>query len=111
MYIYTIVGHNFGLAIILFTILIKLVTHPLTAQQVKGSKGMQALQSDKRWIEAQKKYKDDKEKLIPGTDEVVQRTWDQSFCSLPSNDHPISDHHWAVSKHHGRIGFISDRTA
>lgn len=63
MYIYTLVGHNFGLAIILFTILIQLVTHPLTAQQVKGSKGMQALQSDKRWIEAQKKYKDDKEKL------------------------------------------------
>lgn len=63
LYIYTIVGQNFGLAIILFTILIRLVTHPLTAQQVKGTKGMQALQSDKRWIEAQKKYKDDKEKL------------------------------------------------
>jgi len=63
LYIYTIVGQNFGIAIILFTILIRLVTHPLTAQQVKGSKGMAALQSDKRWIEAQKKYKDDKEKL------------------------------------------------
>jgi YidC/Oxa1 family membrane protein insertase len=63
LFIYTIVGHNFGLAIILFTVLIKLITHPLTAQQVKGTKGMQALQSDSRWIEAQKKYKGDKEKL------------------------------------------------
>lgn len=63
LYIYTLVGQNFGLAIILFTILIRLVTHPLTAQQVKGTKGMQALQSDPRWIEAQKKYKGDKEKL------------------------------------------------
>lgn len=63
LWIYNVVGQNFGLAIILFTILIRLVTHPLTVQQLKGTTGMQALQNDKRWIEAQKKYKDDKEKL------------------------------------------------
>lgn len=62
LFIYNLVG-NFGIAIILFTLLIRLVTHPLTVQQLKGSQGMQALQSDPRWIEAQKKYKDDKEKL------------------------------------------------
>lgn len=62
LYIYSVVG-NFGVAIILFTLLIRLITHPLTVQQLKGSTGMQALQSDPRWIEAQKKYKDDKEKL------------------------------------------------
>lgn len=63
LFIYTQVGHNFGLAIILFTILIRLLTHPLTVSQVKGSQAMQDMQNDKRWIEAQKKYKDDKEKL------------------------------------------------
>jgi len=63
MFIYTLVGQNFGVAIILFTILIRLVTHPLTVQQLKGTTGMQELQKDQRWIEAQKKYKNDKEKL------------------------------------------------
>ena len=63
MFIYTIVGHNFGVAVILFTILIRLVTYPLTIQQLKGTTGMQEMQKDPRWIEAQKKYKNDKEKL------------------------------------------------
>lgn len=63
LFIYNLVAHNFGLAIILFTLLIRLITHPLTASQVKSTTAMTALQSDKRWIAAQKKYKDDKEKL------------------------------------------------
>jgi len=54
---------SFGLAIILFTILIRLITHPLMVQQLKGTQSMQNLQKDPRWIEMQKKYKDDKEKL------------------------------------------------
>ncbi len=62
LFIYSLIG-NFGLAIILFTILIRLVTHPLTVQQLKGTTAMQELQKDKRWIEAQAKYKNDKEKL------------------------------------------------
>ena len=62
LFIYQLV-QNFGVAIILFTILIRLLTHPLTVQQLKGTQAMQNLQTDKRWIEAQKKYKDDKEKL------------------------------------------------
>ena len=63
LYIYNIVGHNFGLAIILFTLLIRLVTYPLNAQQMKSTKAMQELQNSKKWQAIQKKYKDDKEKL------------------------------------------------
>ncbi len=63
LYIYSIIGQNFGIAIILFTFLVRLVTHPLTVKQLKGSTAMQEMQKDKRWIEAQKKYKNDKEKL------------------------------------------------
>jgi len=63
LFIYSIFGQNFGIAIILFTFLIRLVTHPLTVQQMKGTQGMQSLQKDPRWIEAQEKYKGDKEKL------------------------------------------------
>jgi len=63
IYIYGLVGHNFGLALILFTLLIRLATWPLTAQQMKGQKAMQDLQNDKEWIAVQKKYAKDKEKL------------------------------------------------
>lgn len=63
LYIYNLIGGNFGLAIILFTILIRALTYPLMASQIKGTQGMQKLQTDKRWIEMQEKYKNDKEKL------------------------------------------------
>jgi len=39
----------FGIAIILFTILIRVVTWPLNAQQMKGAKAMQDLQNYKEW--------------------------------------------------------------
>ena len=57
--IYDLLGHGphmFGLAIILFTIVIKLLTWPLNASQVKGAQAMQELQNDKEWQDIQKKY-------------------------------------------------------
>jgi YidC/Oxa1 family membrane protein insertase len=63
IFIYGLVGQNFGVALILFTILIRLVTWPLNAQQMKGAAAMQDLQNDKDWQAIQKKYAKDKEKL------------------------------------------------
>ena len=63
LWIYQLIGGNFGIAIILFTILIRVITHPLMASQIKGSTKMQEMQSSKEWLDIQKKYKDDKEKL------------------------------------------------
>ena len=63
IWIYDVVGHNFGLAIILFTILIRIVTWPLNGQQIKSAAAMQELQNDKDWQAIQKKYAKDKEKL------------------------------------------------
>jgi YidC/Oxa1 family membrane protein insertase len=63
LFIYTVFFKDFGLAIIIFTILIRLVTYPLFAQQMKGTAAMQDLQKDKRYLEMQEKYKGDKEKL------------------------------------------------
>lgn len=60
--IYQWVG-SFGVAIILFTILIRLVTYPLTTQQMKSSQKMQEMQNSEKWKAIQKKYKDDREKL------------------------------------------------
>ena len=62
IFIYGLVGHNFGIAIILFTILVRLVTWPLNAQQMKGAAAMQDFQSDKEWLAIQKKYEKDAEK-------------------------------------------------
>ncbi|MGE5465037.1 MAG: YidC/Oxa1 family membrane protein insertase [Syntrophothermus sp.] len=66
LWIYNVLGQGpnmFGIAIILFTILIRLVTWPLNAQQMKGAAAMQSLQNDKEWQDIQKKYAKDKEKL------------------------------------------------
>src|SRR5678815_4247629 len=63
IWIYDVVGHNFGLAIILFTILIRIVTWPLNAQQMKGATAMQELQKDKEKL-AQEQMRVYKEKGI-----------------------------------------------
>ena len=62
LWIYSLVG-NFGIAIILFTILVRLATHPLMVQQIRGTQKMQDMQKSKEWLAIQKKYKDDKQKL------------------------------------------------
>ncbi len=60
--IYSLVG-SFGVAIILFTIVVRLITHPLTVQQLRSAQKMQDLQKSKQWQEIQKKFKDDKQKM------------------------------------------------
>lgn len=62
LWIYSLIG-NFGIAIILFTILVRLITHPLMVQQFKSTAAMQDMQKSKQWADLQKKYKDDKQKL------------------------------------------------
>ncbi len=63
LFIYNIVGQNFGIAIILFTLLIRVVTHPLMVRQIKGAQAMQELQKNEKWLKIQEKYKGDREKL------------------------------------------------
>lgn len=56
---------SFGLAIILLTVIVKLITLPLTAQQLRASKEMQQLQPKVQAL--QKKYKNDRDKLTQQT--------------------------------------------
>ncbi|MCC7117752.1 MAG: membrane protein insertase YidC [Anaerolineales bacterium] len=66
LWIYALLGHGkdaFGWTIVLFTILIRLATWPLNAQQLKSAQAMQELQNDKEWLDIQKKYAKDREKL------------------------------------------------
>jgi YidC/Oxa1 family membrane protein insertase len=88
LWIYDILGHGphmFGLAIILFTILIRLITWPLNASQVKGAQAMQELQNDKEWQEIQKKYAKDREKLAQEQMRVYKERGINPFAScLPT---------------------------
>lgn len=68
-FLYGIVG-NYGIAIILFTIIIKLVLLPLTIQQLKQTKQMSEVQPKLK--ELQEKYKNDKEKLNAKTMELYK---------------------------------------
>ena len=66
LWIYSILADvpgAFGWSIILFTMLIRALTWPLNAQQLKGAQAMQSLNEDKEWQKIQKKYAKDKEKL------------------------------------------------
>ncbi len=63
LFIYNLIGENFGLAIILFTIIIKVVSWPLMSKQIKSSQAMQEMHNDPDWIAIQKKYKNDRDKL------------------------------------------------
>ncbi|MGC8878909.1 MAG: YidC/Oxa1 family membrane protein insertase [Anaerolineae bacterium] len=55
------VPYSFGFAIILFTLIIKVLTLPLTFKQLQAARKMQELQPELQKL--QKKYKDDREKL------------------------------------------------
>ena len=60
-FLYNTIGfHNFGLTIIFFTVITKLILFPLTLKSQKSSQEMNALQPEVKRI--QEKYKNDKEK-------------------------------------------------
>ncbi len=62
LFIYYLIG-NYGLAIIIFTLLIRLITLPFYATQQKAMRKQQELTKSKEWQDMQKKYAKDKEKL------------------------------------------------
>lgn len=57
----TIAFHNYGLSLVLFTIIVKLALLPLTLKQLKSTQRMQEIQPELQKI--QQRYKNDKEKL------------------------------------------------
>jgi len=83
--IYQVIGENFGLAIILFTILVRLITYPLTASQMKSTAAMQDMQKSEKWQTIQKKHKDDREKLAQEQMKLYQEMGINPFGScLPT---------------------------
>ncbi len=68
-FIYNLVP-NLGVAIIIMTLLVKLVTFPLNNKQIQSAKNMQKLQPEMKKL--QEKYKNDKEKQNQAVSEFMK---------------------------------------
>jgi hypothetical protein len=79
--------HNWGVAIILLTVLIKLVFYPLSAASYKSMAKMRKLAP--RLQHMKERYGDDRQKLHEGHDEDLPGGEDQSPRRLPA--HPGAD--------------------
>ncbi len=85
LWIYNLLGHNFGLAIIVFTVLVRLLTYPLTKKQMESAEAMQRLQQDPRFKKIQEKYKNDRERLAQEQMKLYQELGVSPFAScLPT---------------------------
>lgn len=70
LYVY-LPGHDFGVAVIILTVLIKLVFYPLGTQAIRSQKALSNLQP--KIAEIQKKYKGEKEKQAQATLELYKK--------------------------------------
>src|SRR5271169_5663201 len=73
-------GHDFGLAIIGLTLIIRIVLYPLSITAFKSQKAIQKLQPQLQ--ELQKKYKDNKETLAKETLELYRTEKINPFSGL-----------------------------
>jgi len=64
-------GHDFGVAIIFLTVLIKLLLYPLGNQAIKSQKALSEIQPKIK--EIQEKYKNDKEKQVAETMAIYKK--------------------------------------
>lgn len=69
--LYQVLAQNYVLAIIVFTVLVQLITFPLTRSQLQSTKKMQELQP--RLKKLQEKYKGDREKLAQAQMELYRQ--------------------------------------
>jgi YidC/Oxa1 family membrane protein insertase len=73
-------GHDFGIAIIFLTIIIRIILFPISVKAVKSQKGLQKLQPQIQ--ELQKKYKNDREKQAKETLELYKKEKINPFSGL-----------------------------
>lgn len=85
LFLYQLLFHNFTLAILVFTVLIRLITYPLTYQQQKSTKKLTELQQSDSWKKMQEKYAKDKEKLAQEQMKLYQEAGANPFgACLPT---------------------------
>ena len=81
VFLYNIIpGHDFGIAIILLTIIIRVILYPIAIKAINSQKALQKIQP--KIQEAQKKYKDDKEKQAKEVMEIYKQEKINPFSGL-----------------------------
>ena len=73
-------GHDFGIAIIILTLIIRVIMYPLSVKALNSQRALQKLQP--KIQEIQKKYKDDKEKQGMETLELYRKEKINPFSGL-----------------------------
>jgi len=71
LFLYKILGGNVVLAIILLTVMVRVITIPLTQRQQRSAKAMQQLQPELKRL--QEKYKNDRERLAQAQWELYRQ--------------------------------------
>lgn len=85
LFLYQLLFNNFTLSILVFTVLIRALTFPLTYQQQKATKKLTELQQSDSWKRTQEKYAKDKEKLAQEQMKLYQEAGVNPFGScLPT---------------------------
>jgi YidC/Oxa1 family membrane protein insertase len=72
LFLYHVLFNNFTLSLAVFTLLIRVITFPLTLQQMRSTKKMTELQQSDAFKKMQEKYAKDKEKLGQETMKLYQ---------------------------------------
>lgn len=104
LFIYDFLGHSindFGWAIIIFTVIVRLALYPLTKSQLDSSKKMQELTQSEKYQKMQAKYKDNREKLAEEQMKLYQEMGinPMSSCLPTLLQFPIIiGLYWAVTK-------------
>lgn len=73
-------GHDFGIAVIVLTLIIRLILYPSTVKTIKTQKALNEIQPQIQ--EINKKYKDDKEKQVKETLDLYKKSNVSPFGSL-----------------------------
>src|SRR3989344_3474707 len=73
-------GHDFGIAIIILTLIIRVIIYPISVKALNSQKALQKLQP--KLQEIQQKYKDDKEKQGVETLELYRKEKINPFSGL-----------------------------
>lgn len=85
LFLYQLLFHNFTLAILVFTVLIRMITYPLTYQQQRATRKLTLLQQSDSWKKMQEKYAKDKEKLAQEQMKMYQEAGANPFgACLPT---------------------------
>ena len=82
LFLYSLLGRSFGLTIIVFTLLVRVLTLPVTQQQMRWSKASQEIQP--KIQELQKKYKNEPEKFTREQSQLYKEAGISQFgCLVP----------------------------